>query len=128
MVEKINEEMIEEILEVSSTVNRWFSYISPSVFADRGNFEGVFAKAQYYDSIVDFLKEMFISFQYIHPFYDGNKRTLFHLYIQLISDFTEYEVVNHELLAKSQLAFLEKRINEKGFKVIIEVCLTFKKV
>ncbi len=119
---KINNKTVNEILDIAKYVNSNFSYISPGKYADKNNLAAVFSKAQYYERSIDFMMDMFISFQYVHPFYDGNKRTLFYMYVKLVDEFTDYKVVNKSLLAKSQLAFLEKLISDDEFKIIIKYC------
>ncbi len=119
---KINNKTVNEILDIAKDVNSNFSYISPGKYADKNNLAAVFSKAQYYERSIDFMMDMFISFQYVHPFYDGNKRTLFYMYVKLVDEFTDYKVVNKSLLAKSQLAFLEKLISDDEFKIIIKYC------
>lgn len=121
---EIDNNIVNDILEIAKKVNSNFSYILPGKYADKNNFAAVFSKAQYYERNIDFMIDMFTSFQYIHPFYDGNKRTLFYMYVNLVSELTDYRVINKSLLAKSQLAFLEKIISEDEFKKVIKYCIT----
>lgn len=114
---------IADMSIMASNINMWFSCKNPGLFIDQSNFEGIFAKQLYFDSEIAFFTQMFKSFHKIHPFHDGNKRTLHYLYTQFISDYTNYEVTNHSSLAKAQIAYLEKYISENEFISIIIQCL-----
>jgi prophage maintenance system killer protein len=124
----LGNEEISYLSEMVLEVNNWFSYFYPGKFKDQNSFESVFAKQLFYEEAIEFFIQMFESFHSIHPFHDGNKRTLHYLFSELINKYTLFIVDDHHTLAIAQIAYLESKISKSEFISITRKSLGRKNV
>lgn len=111
---------IDVIVDMMQKYNQTVSSFHPGQFKDLGSLEAVISKMQYYDDYKDAILAFFISGHDIHPFHDGNKRTMQKILLTLLESMLGLAISDSKKLSDMQIWYTSREISKEHFRKCIE--------